>query len=143
MMMKKYYNLGVSYNDQDDNNPIVIVFNNLSKVLSFTGLESTNKLKKYLEEVRSLCNIYIIISDSHQGSGKYSTDSWYLNRVAGDGVWVGNGCGDQIRLYFNRKGNIYKKNIDDYTGFYISKSNLKFMRLLMQKAELEKENQDG
>ena len=128
---------------EDDNNPIVIVFNNLSKVLSFTGLESTNKLKKYLEEVRSLCNIYIIISDSHQGSGKYSTDSWYLNRVAGDGVWVGNGCGDQIRLYFNRKGNIYKKNIDDYTGFYISKSNLKFMRLLMQKAELEKENQDG
>ena len=126
----------------DDNTPLFVVFSELSRIFDRADMSTQTDIKNYLEKVEGFSNIYIIICDSYQGVGKYSVDNWYSSRIAGNGIWVGNGISDQIRLQVNRGRIGLKKNIDEFTGYYVSKGNAKLMRLLMPEYVFKESEKD-
>ncbi len=116
----------------DDGHPVIVWFNNLSQIFVNSNVENcSSNIRIFLDKVEGLCNMCIICSDSYQGSIKYSTDAWYRNRIEGEGVWVGSGVADQIRLQISKNKRNLKNNIDDYTGYFISKGEATNIRLIM------------
>ena len=114
-----------------DMKPMVIVFNGYEKIKSGLSADGKDKLSVLLDKVEGFCNIYFVISDSYRELNKYYMDNWVGNRCQGEGIWIGNGVDEQMRLVINRKSRELGKTIDGKTGYYVAEGSARLMRLVM------------
>ncbi|MBP3542871.1 MAG: hypothetical protein J6J86_01455, partial [Lachnospiraceae bacterium] len=60
-------------------------------------------------------------------SHSYSTESW----CDGEGIWVGHGIEEQIRIKINRRNLAAARKVDSTNGFWVRKAGLVTLKLLM------------
>lgn len=125
-----------NYKDTDgkptvDMTPMLIVFNGYEKIKGSLSEDGRDKLSAILDKVEGFCNIYFVICDGYRAVNQYYMDSWMSNRCGGEGIWVGNGIEDQMRLIITRKTKELRREIDSRTGFYVSGGYAKLMRLIL------------
>lgn len=114
-----------------DMTPMLIVLNGYERLKNTLSEDGKDKLITILDKVEGFCNMFFIVSDGYRYVNQYYMDRWIGNRCGGEGVWVGNGIDDQMRLPINRKSRELSKEIDVKTGYYVSDGNAKLMRLVM------------
>ncbi|MGN0325715.1 MAG: type VII secretion protein EssC [Lachnospiraceae bacterium] len=134
------FNLAVSRNNnyKDTNgqptvdmSPMLVVFNGYDKIKKALSADGQDKLITILDKVEGFCNIYFMISDGYRSVNQYYMDSWMGNRCAGEGIWVGNGIEDQMRLTITRKSKELAREVGFGTGYYVSDGSAKLLRLVM------------
>ena len=102
--------------------------------------DGKDKLKVLLEKTSGKYGLYYWAFDDYNSSNSYNTESW----CNGDGIWIGNGIGDQIKMKYNRKNAALTKNIDCTSGFYIRRTNAQLVKLLISERigrEVEEEDE--
>lgn len=124
-----------------DMTPMIVVFNGYEKIKDKLSEDGKDKLITLLDKVKGFCNIYFVVCDSYRSVNQYYMDSWMPNRCGGEGVWVGNGIEDQMRLTITRRTKELGRKIDARTGFYVADGYAKLMRLVMP-SKLEGVNDD-
>ena len=111
--------------------PMLVVFNGYEKIKNGLSEDGKDKLITILDKVEGFCNIYFVVCDSYRSVNQYYMDSWMGNRCGGEGVWVGNGIEDQMRLAITKKTKELGAEIDSRTGFYVAGGYARLMRLVM------------
>lgn len=114
-----------------DMSPMLVVFNGYGKIKDSLSEDGKDKLITILDKVQGFCNIYFIVADSYRSVNQYYMDGWVGSRCGGEGIWVGNGVKDQMRLAITRKNGELEKEIDPNTGYYVTDGYAKLMRLVM------------
>lgn len=114
-----------------DMTPVVVVFNGYERIKNSLSEDGKDKLITILDKVQGFCNIYFIVCDSYRAVNQYYMDSWVGNRCCGEGIWVGNGIEDQMRLNITRKTKELQRKMNTRTGFYVAGGSAKLMRLVM------------
>lgn len=114
-----------------DMTPMLVVFNGYGKIKDGLSEDGKDKLITILDKVKGFCNIYFIVCDSYRAVNQYYMDSWMGSRCGGEGIWVGNGIEDQMRLTITRKTRELGKEIDSRTGYYVAGGTARLMRLVM------------
>lgn len=126
-----------------DMTPMVVVFNGYEKLKGSLSEDGRDKLAAILDKVEGFCNLFFIICDSYRAVNQYYMEEWMNNRCHGEGVWIGNGIENQMRLAVTRKTKELERKIDWRTGFYVSDGIAKLMRLVMpSKLEGVNENEE-
>lgn len=113
--------------DSVDMHPIVIALVGLWQLKKLLSDDGADKLKVMLEKTSGKYGLFFWVFDEYQASNRYSTESW----CKGEGIWIGNGIGNQIRLKYIKKNTALTKNIDFTSGFYVKKSNARLVKLLI------------
>ena len=111
--------------------PILVVFNGYEKIKDSLSEDGKDKLITILDKVEGFCNMYFVVCDSCRSVNQYYMDGWMGNRCGGEGVWVGNGIEDQMRLTITRKTRDMRREIDSRTGFYVAGGCARLIRLVM------------
>lgn len=134
------FNLAVernnNYKETDGNptvdmTPMLVVLNGYEKLKSRLSEDGKDKLITILDKVEGFCNLFFIVSDSYRDVNQYYLDSWVSDRCGGDGVWVGNGIEDQMRLTVTKKTKELSRVVDQTTGFYVTGGAAKRMKLIL------------
>lgn len=125
-----------NYKDTDghptvDMTPLLIVFNGYEKIMDGLSADGKDKLTVMLDYIEGFCNMYFVICDSCRSVNQYYTDNWVGNRCGGEGVWVGNGIENQMRLAITKRTKELERKIDGRTGFYVAGGTARIMRLVM------------
>ncbi|MDE6015298.1 MAG: type VII secretion protein EssC [Acetatifactor sp.] len=111
--------------------PMLVVFNGYEKIKDNLSKDGRDKLITILDRVEGFCNIHFVVCDGYRAVNQYYMDDWVGNRCGGEGVWVGNGIEDQMRLTITRKTKELRREIDSRTGFYVAGGYARLMRLVM------------
>ncbi|MCM1026240.1 MAG: type VII secretion protein EssC [Roseburia sp.] len=114
-----------------DMTPMVVVFNGYEKLKNGLSEDGRDKLIMMLDKVEGFCNILFVVSDSYRNVNQYYLDNWVGSRCGGDGVWVGSGIEDQMRLTVTKKTKESGGAADRTTGYYVSGGTAKRMKLIM------------
>lgn len=114
-----------------DMTPMLVVFNGYEKIKDSLSEDGRDKLITILDKVEGFCNMYFVVCDSSRSVNQYYMDGWVGNRCGGEGVWVGNGIEDQMRLTITKKTRELRREIDSRTGFYVAGGCARLMRLVM------------
>lgn len=139
---KAYYGSGGngSPSASPDMPPIVVILMGLGQIRKLLSEDGKDKLKLILEKTSGKFGLFFWVIDDYQSSNGYSTENW----CNGDGLWIGNGIGDQIRLKYNRRNITLTKSMDFTGGFLIRKANIQAVKLLISERlgrEAEEENE--
>ncbi len=114
-----------------DMRPMLVVFHGFDKIRTSLSEDGRDKLVTILDKVEGFCKIYFIVCDSYRSVNQYYMDDWMDSRCGGEGVWVGNGIEDQMRLVITRKAKEQERVIDARTGYYVADGTARLMRLVM------------
>ena len=114
-----------------DMTPMLVVFNGYEKIKDRLSEDGKDKMIVILNRVEGFCNIHFVVCDSYRAVNQYYMDDWMGNRCGGEGVWVGNGIENQMRLTITRKTKELGREIDSRTGFYVAGGSARLMRLVM------------
>ncbi|MCM1191148.1 MAG: type VII secretion protein EssC [Butyrivibrio sp.] len=114
-----------------DMNPMLVVINGYEKLKENLSEDGKDKLMAILDKVEGFCNIYFVVCDGYRAVNRYYMDEWVGNRCGGEGVWVGDGIENQMRLTIAVRTKELRRGMDSQTGFYVSGGSAKLMRLVM------------
>ena len=98
------------------------------------------KLEIFMNEIKYLENINIVIADDYKKIKKYEYDSWYrMIQNDTDGIWIGTGLSDQNLFKLSKitkeMSSTYKNNF----GFVITDGRADLIKTI----ELEEYRQEG
>lgn len=110
-----------------DMHPVVVILMGLVQLKRLLSDDGANKLKVMLEKTSGKYGLFFWVFDDYQASNRYNTESW----CSGDGIWIGNGISDQVRMKYNKKNMALTKSIDFTYGFYIRRANAQLVKLLV------------
>jgi len=110
-----------------DMHPIVVMLIGLGQIKELLDADRKDKLKVMLEKTSGKYKLFFWVFDTYQSSKGYTTENW----CNGDGIWIGNGIGDQSRFQYNRKNPALSKNFDFTGGFLIRRANAQPVKLLI------------
>lgn len=113
--------------DSMDMHPVVVILAGLGQIKRLLSADGADKLKVMLERTSGKYGLFYWVFDDYQSSNSYGTESWCNS----DGIWIGNGIADQIRMKYNRKNMTLMKNIDFTSGFLIRRTNVQTVKLLI------------
>lgn len=114
-----------------DMTPMLVVLNGYEKIKNSLSEDGKDKLITILDKVEGFCNIYFVVCDSYRAVNQYYMDQWMGSRCGGEGVWVGNGIEDQMRLTITRRTKELRREINARTGYYVADGYARLMRLVM------------
>jgi len=123
-----------------DMHPVSVLIMGVGQIRRLVSDDGKDKLKVLLEKTSGKYGLYYWAFDDYNSSNSYNTESW----CNGDGIWIGNGIGDQIKMKYNRKNAALTKNIDCTSGFYIRRTNAQLVKLLISERigrEVEEEDE--
>ena len=107
--------------------PVITVLMGLGQIKKQLSDDGKDKLKLILEKVSGSFGLYFWVIDDERSSYSYSGEKW----CTGDGIWVGNGIGDQMRLKIYKKDLMITKNIDFTCGYLVRKSKVQPVKLIL------------
>lgn len=110
-----------------DMHPVSVVLMGLGRLRRSLSDDGKDKLTVLLEKTSGKFGLFYWVFDDYHSSNSYNAESW----CNGDGIWIGNGIGDQIRMKYSKKNAAFSKNIDFTSGFYIKKANAQLVKLLV------------
>lgn len=123
-----------------DMHPIVCVFNSFVNMRAQLSEDGYDKLVTMFSKVQGFCNMSFLVVDAYQSSHKYGIESWYGERCGGEGIWVGDGVSDQIRMMIHRKTPDLNAAVGDNTGYIIESGVAKRVRFIMpEQTEVEED----
>ena len=111
--------------------PVLVVINGYEKIKNGLSEDGKDKLITMIDKVEGFCNICFVVCDSCRAVNQYYMDQWVGSRCGGEGVWIGNGIEDQMRLTVTRRTKELRREINARTGYYVADGTARLMRLVM------------
>ena len=119
-----------------DMHPIVCIFKSVFRMKSVLSEDGYSKLYNILDKSQGTYNLAYFIFDDVMSANRYSAENWYQNQCKGNGIWVGQGLLDQMRLQINRRQEASaNKEVDESFGFYVEKGRHRMMKLVTKDYE--------
>lgn len=121
--------------------PVITVFMGLGQIAKGLSDDGKDKLRLILERTSGKFGLYFWAVDDERSSHGYGGEKW----CTGDGIWIGNGIEDQIRLKVYRKDLTLTRKIDFTCGYLVRRSKAQPVKLLLSERfgrELEEEEED-
>lgn len=118
--------------------PMVVFLIGLRQIRLLLDDDKNDKLKLMLEKTSGRFGMSFWVFDDYSSSNTYSIENW----CKGDGIWIGNGIGDQMRLKFNRQSLPSANRYDFTNGFLVRRGSVQTIKLLASERmgkELEEE----
>ncbi|MGN0461441.1 MAG: hypothetical protein ACI4HZ_03265, partial [Ruminococcus sp.] len=100
-------------------------------IYSFSN-EFSLKVNELFKRINPAYRVHMLICDSPMGVSKYSFEDWYKQQVNGDGLWVGDGVGDQFIFNISKRNKDMNRDIDNKFGFFIEHGKASFSKLLYE-----------
>lgn len=107
--------------------PVIVVLMGLGQIRKQLSDDGKDKLRLILEKTSGKFGLYFWSVDDERSSHSYSGEKW----CTGDGIWVGNGIGDQMRLKIYRKDIMFTKKVDFTCGYLVRKSKVRPVKLVL------------
>lgn len=104
---------GEKFPDDMDVHPVIVVIAGLFQLKEQLSDDGKDKLRLILEKTRGKYNLSFWVMDSYANSNRYGTEEW----CSDDGIWIGNGVGEQIRLRTQSKRMYSKQKLDFGCGY--------------------------
>ncbi|MCM1103362.1 MAG: type VII secretion protein EssC [Clostridium sp.] len=111
--------------------PILVVLHDYEKIKKNLSGDGADKLITMLNKVEGFCNIYFIVCDSYRSANFYYMDEWFSSRCRGEGVWIGSGIENQMRLDITDNRDKIGGKLNAKTGFYVAGGHAEMIRLVM------------
>ena len=116
-----------------DMHPIICIFQSMIKLKSVLSEDGYSKLYNILDKSQGVYNLAYFVMDDVMSVNRYCAEEWYQNQCKANGLWVGTGVEDQIRLQINRRQDIpNNKEYDESFGFYVEKGKFRILKLVTQ-----------
>jgi len=126
-----------------DFSPVVYIIPSFMSFTSLLGVDGASELELLMEHCTSTIGIRIIICESSAGISSYSSQQWYHNHCAGDGIWVGDGVANQYMLKIsNVTSNLYGEIGNDF-GIIIKKGKYEIAKLLKSHTTVNEDEDYG
>ena len=114
-----------------DMHPIICLFKSIFKLKSVLSEDGYSKLYNILDKSQGTYNLAYLVFDDAMSANRYSAENWYQNQCKGNGLWIGAGLGEQMRLQINRRQDIsMNKAVDASFGFYVEKGKHRILKLV-------------
>lgn len=102
-----------------------------------------SKIEAFFNEVKVNENSTAIICDSAKGLKSLDYDTWYQKiRTTTDGIWVGNGFGEQQVIRTSKVTKEMTQNHPKNYGYFVSESSAELVKLLEFNDILDKEDDE-
>lgn len=118
------------YPSNYDLTDIYCVVIGLADMISSFSNEFSSKVSELFKRINPAYRVHMVICDSPMGVSKYSFEDWYKQQVSGDGIWIGDGIGDQFTLNITKRNKDMNRDIDNKYGFIIEHGKVSFTKLL-------------
>lgn len=114
---------------------ILVVLNGYALIRDTLSEDGRDKLRVLLEKAEPFWNIAFLICDSYRDTNKYSLESWVSAKCGEDGIWIGPGLDNQIRLGVRDRAKYIGSDINCRTGFLVENGDAKKLRIVMEERE--------
>lgn len=119
--------------------PVVVILMGLYQIKKRLSEDGKNKLENILERTSGKYKLYFWAVDDERSSNRYSGEKWCV----GDGIWIGSGLGEQMRLKIYKKDMTLTKKIDYTCGYLVRKGKAQPVKLLLaERFEKEVEEEE-
>ncbi|MCD7817852.1 MAG: type VII secretion protein EssC, partial [Lachnospiraceae bacterium] len=95
--------------------PVVVLLVGLGRIKNLLNEDGVDKLRLILEKTSGKFRLFFWAFDDYKAANLYNTEEW----CRGDGIWVGNGIRDQVRLKVSGRIPAAMKNLDFTDGHMI------------------------
>lgn len=131
------YKLNGTFESAEDSRPIVVFLVGLRKIKDKLDDDGRDKLKLILEKTRGEFQMSFWAADDYLASNSYSAETW----CNGNGIWIGNGIEDQIRLKMPRR--MESSGRMNFTDGYLVRQNIcrQLKMLISDNMEAEKDDE--
>lgn len=124
--------------DTVDMYPIVTIFMGLGQIKKQLSVDGADKLKVLLEKTHGRYGLFFWVMDDYQSTNSYSAENW-CNK---EGIWIGNGIGEQMRFDINRQNIISEKNMDFTNGYLVRKTKMQPIKMMIsERIVMEEEDE--
>lgn len=120
-----------------DMHPVVVLVMGLNQVKKAISEDAADKLKLILEKTSGKYQQFYWIMDDYSSANDYCTEEW----CRGEGLWIGSGITDQIRLKVTMRGRNLVRPLDFTRGYLVKKGKAEGMKLLTTIEEEEAEDE--
>ncbi len=121
-----------------DVHPVVVLLMGLAQIRTLLSEDGLDKLHLILDKTNGKFFLSYWAMDNYTASNTYATEDW----CSGDGLWIGNGAADQIRLKIRNSGPMLRRITDHTSGIYIQRGMGEGIKLLtLRQAEREEEDE--
>ena len=118
------------YNNKSEQTTICFLFNINSLLNKLSSIEK-DKFTKLLAECKKNSNIKFIIIDTIEAIKSINYESWYKPNIdLSEGIWLGNGIGNQFTLRVTTNSRILRAEIDPGFGYIIKKGKAVLIKLI-------------
>ncbi len=110
----------------------------LGRIKNLLNEDGGLKLRLILEKTSGKFRLFFWAFDDYKAANLYNTEEW----CRGDGIWVGNGIRDQVRLKVSGRIPAAMKNLDFTDGHMIRHGKARQLKLLVSdQTEVEEEDE--
>lgn len=110
-----------------DMHSILIVIHGVGILKEQLSEDGVSKLRLMMEKTHGKLKLAFIAVDDYQSSNRYCTENW----CNGNGIWIGGGIMEQIRLKFSRREFVGNPVNDSTIGYWIDKSHIRTLKLIV------------
>lgn len=110
-----------------DMHPIVVVIHGLGILKSQLTEDGVDKLRLMMSKTHGKLNLSFLVADDYQSSNRYCAEDW----CGSNGIWVGSGITDQVRLKFSGRSIAASAARDFTSGYVVEKNHISLVKLLV------------
>lgn len=110
----------------------VLVICGFSGLLSRIGSCEAENLKKFLRQLNSASNLFVVLVDTADAAGSYVRQPWFTEQTSTrEALWIGDGIASQGSLTLNYVSNLEPK-VGDGMGYSVESGVPRLVRLINQ-----------
>ena len=114
----------------DNESERVVILTGYSRIVSLLDADGKENLSLILEKGEAYYKIHFILMDSLSTLSSITAQSWYKRHVNGNGLWIGNGFGDQYLLKVSKTLQSYYEEIGEQFGYWVKKGKAVCVKLI-------------
>ena len=128
---KSFMRLAEVLNNNDPEKITVCFMYNVNALLEKLNPDDKPKFESVINNCKSQGNIRIIIIDTIDSIKSYTYEPWYKsNTDLSEGIWLGNGIGDQFTLKVTTNSRVLRQEIEPGFGYIIVKGKATLIKLM-------------
>ena len=125
-----YKDSGLDVNSIRSYKPKVIIVAGLKKLIDILSADKKDKLATMIDKAESFYGIHFVIVESPTQFNTVCFDTRIKGKVSGDGIWIGDGIADQYILKINKISSDLYDEIEQGSGYIVSRGRAKQLKLL-------------
>ena len=110
-----------------DMHPIIVMIYGVGALKAQLSGDGVEKLQLMMSKTHGKLNLSFLAADDYRSSNRYCTEDW----CRGNGIWVGDGIEDQIRLKYSKRSAVAGQTLDFTSGYVVEKNKIIFVKLLV------------